>query len=221
MGLDMYLTKYPAYKDVSPKQAVYISEYINWKNNPDAKKCTFKEWCGMDEIKINQDVWDFYEKNIETKYWAWDKEKRHPHQSFFTEIAYWRKANMIHNWFVEHCQDGIDECQPRYSVSKEQLEELLNDCITIRRGAKLIDDKIVKYKTIEKGEIVTKERMSKKVANHKLCEKLLPAQGGFFFGDTSYDEFYIEGIKDTIKQLEQVLEETDFDKEVVFYQSSW
>ena len=75
MGLDMYLTKYPAYKDVSPKQAVYISEYINWKNNPDAKKYTFKEWCGMDEIKINQDVWDFYEKNIKTKYWAWDKEK--------------------------------------------------------------------------------------------------------------------------------------------------
>ena len=43
------------------------------------------------------------------------------------EAAYWRKANQIHNWFVENIQDGMDECKPHY-VSREQLEMLLKEC---------------------------------------------------------------------------------------------
>ena len=27
------------------------------------------------------------------------------------EVAYWRKFNALHNWFVQNCQDGVDECQ--------------------------------------------------------------------------------------------------------------
>jgi hypothetical protein len=42
-------------------------------------------------------------------------------------VAYWRKANAIHAWFVEHCQDGRDECQESY-VDREQLQELLDLC---------------------------------------------------------------------------------------------
>ena len=44
--------------------------------------------------------------------------------SFRTEVGYWRKANAIHKWFVDNCQDGIDECQSTF-VSVEKLEELL------------------------------------------------------------------------------------------------
>lgn len=43
------------------------------------------------------------------------------------EVGYWRKANHIHNWFVQNVQGGRDECQKSY-VSEEQLEELLNIC---------------------------------------------------------------------------------------------
>lgn len=38
-------------------------------------------------------------------------------------IAYWRKVNAIHQWFVDNCANGVDECQPTY-VSREKLEEL-------------------------------------------------------------------------------------------------
>ena len=45
--------------------------------------------------------------------------------SFIEEsVAYWRKANAIHTWFVDNCQDGIDECQET-EVSSEKLKELL------------------------------------------------------------------------------------------------
>ncbi len=42
-------------------------------------------------------------------------------------ILYWRKANAIHNWFVQNIQDGIDDCE-RYYVPEEKLLELYNLC---------------------------------------------------------------------------------------------
>ena len=43
------------------------------------------------------------------------------------EAAYWRKANHIHNWFVENVQEGVDNCSSYY-VSRPNLEVLLNTC---------------------------------------------------------------------------------------------
>jgi len=40
---------------------------------------------------------------------------------------YWRKANAIHNWFVNKVQNGVDDCGS-YEVSMEQLLELQSDC---------------------------------------------------------------------------------------------
>jgi hypothetical protein len=40
---------------------------------------------------------------------------------------YWRKANAIHGWFVENCQNGEDNCREHY-VSREQLETLRDLC---------------------------------------------------------------------------------------------
>ena len=45
--------------------------------------------------------------------------------------AYWRKANQIHQWFVNNVQGGVDECQES-DVSIEQLRELVELCIKIR-----------------------------------------------------------------------------------------
>jgi hypothetical protein len=42
-------------------------------------------------------------------------------------VGYWRKSNQIHKWFVDHCQDGRDECQYTY-IRREQLVELKDLC---------------------------------------------------------------------------------------------
>ena len=48
--------------------------------------------------------------------------------NYITEqVAYWRKANSIHAWFVAECQDGVDDCREAY-VSREQLYKLRDDC---------------------------------------------------------------------------------------------
>lgn len=39
------------------------------------------------------------------------------------DVIYWRKANMIHRWFVENVQDGKDDCG-EYYIDIEQLQKL-------------------------------------------------------------------------------------------------
>jgi len=42
-------------------------------------------------------------------------------------VGYWRKANAIHDWFVNNVQDGEDNCR-EYRVTTEQLQELRGLC---------------------------------------------------------------------------------------------
>lgn len=41
------------------------------------------------------------------------------------EVAYWRKFNALHNWFVKNIQDGVDECQKSRHLTKEDVEQIL------------------------------------------------------------------------------------------------
>ena len=41
------------------------------------------------------------------------------------DVAYWRKFNALHKWFVENVQDGEDNCKD-YWVDREKLQELLS-----------------------------------------------------------------------------------------------
>jgi hypothetical protein len=42
-------------------------------------------------------------------------------------VAYWRKSNQIHNWFVINVQRGEDDCG-EYYVSNNKIKELLETC---------------------------------------------------------------------------------------------
>jgi len=48
-------------------------------------------------------------------------------QEVTVRVGYWRKANAIHKWFVEHCQEGKDDCG-NYWVSRDHLNELKKLC---------------------------------------------------------------------------------------------
>ena len=40
------------------------------------------------------------------------------------EVAYWRKFNALHAWFVKHVQNGEDDCE-EYILPKSKLDYLL------------------------------------------------------------------------------------------------
>lgn len=56
--------------------------------------------------------------------------KEFPNAEVSISVGYWRKANQIHNWFVQNCQDGKDDCR-EYIVEREQLETLKSLCQTV------------------------------------------------------------------------------------------
>jgi hypothetical protein len=117
----------------------------------------------------------------------------------------WRKSNAIHSWFVEHVQEGNDNCQ-EYYVDLEVLESLLE-----------IINKILGVEDKRK-QILNRLDGSKM----KLAKELLPTTSGFFFGDTEYDEYYFEDLENTRVMLEKILNNKEKYKELEFYyNSSW
>jgi hypothetical protein len=61
----------------------------------------------------------------------------------------------------------------------------------------------------------------KYVKDPSVAKELLPSTDGFFFGGTDYDEYYVADVKSTIDIIKKVLEETDFDTQMIYYISSW
>ena len=117
------------------------------------------------------------------------------------EVGYWRKANQIHNWFIQNCarrdeyDNPIDDCRP-IEITVDKLEKLLDDC-------------------------------KKVLADHSLAKELLPTVDGFFFGSTAYDDYYLGQIEQTIEIIEPVLKFAKHKLEIkdyaweVYYQASW
>lgn len=137
------------------------------------------------------------------------------------EIGYWRKANQIHNWFVEHVQDGEDDCCYHNEVTKELLEELLDTCEEVLASCELVNGKINNGYKVENGKVIPIMEDGKRVKDSSIAEKLLPFCSGFFFGGAEYDEYYVSEIKETIDIITKALETTDFEKEMIYYISSW
>jgi len=54
-------------------------------------------------------------------------------------VAYWRKANAIHAWFVKNVQNGVDDSHQAY-VSREQLEDLVELCKRVIEKPKLSNE---------------------------------------------------------------------------------
>jgi hypothetical protein len=99
------------------------------------------------------------------------------------ELMYWRKANHIHAWFVDHCGDGKDDGREIY-VSKENLQELLEICVKVIGGSKLVEGKVYDGETYKDGKWKANRIDGKVIEDASVAEALLPTQSGFFFGST-------------------------------------
>lgn len=114
--------------------------------------------------------------------------------NYFTvtrEVAYWRKANQIHAWFVKHVQGGEDNCEPHY-VTSEQLTTLRDLCIDLLKSRSEVDARVQ-----------------------------LPPAEGFFFGGYEIDDWYWRDLENTVEQLSAILNEPRFEICDFYYRSSW
>lgn len=76
---------------------------------------------------------------------------------------------------------------------------------------------------VERQQLEVLRDLCKQVLDdHSRAEDILPAQSGFFFGGTDYDEWYFEKTQDTADELTTLLAFEDPDYNWSFeYQSSW
>ena len=115
-------------------------------------------------------------------------------------VGYWRKANAIHNWFVQNVQDGRDECQKSY-VSPQNLRDLREACQAV---------------------LATKNNSLVSISEVAVENGLAP-KAGFFFGGTEYDEYYYGDLEYTIKTIDRLEAVGLFDNAWtdIEYQASW
>jgi hypothetical protein len=60
------------------------------------------------------------------------------------DVCYWRKANAIHQWFVDHIQGGEDDCKD-YPVSISTLRTLVDVCEQVRGDGALAPSLLPTY----------------------------------------------------------------------------
>jgi hypothetical protein len=122
-------------------------------------------------------------------------------RSISEQVGYWRKANQIHNWFVDNVQNGEDDYR-EHSVIREDFENLLKS-VNLVLNAK---------GTPEESSVIADN---------------LPPTDGFFFGSTEIDEWYWTDLELTKQIVSDVLAEMDEDSKNpdmwadYYYFSSW
>jgi hypothetical protein len=120
------------------------------------------------------------------------------------DVGYWRKANHIHQWFVENIQDGNDDCG-EYYCSREKIQELLDLCMKLLH-AKYAESKS-QFSSEEWQLLMPKEAVPRDTTEsaNSMARSLLPTSSGFFFGSTDYDVWYWRNILSTAEILTKCL----------------
>ncbi len=137
-------------------------------------------------------------------------------------VLYWRKANAIHNWFVENVQNGNDDCGDYY-VGVEHLIELRDICKNIVETAVLKVGEIYCGTRFSDGVMENIYEDGYTIVNAEEIAELLPATSGFFFGSTDYDSYYLDSVKSTLESLNKILsiDEKELERWEFSYHSSW
>lgn len=139
------------------------------------------------------------------------------------EVAYWRKANAIHRWFVDNIADGADDCRD-IEVSRENLQTLLDLVTTVLASSTLVPAKIKNgYRITSDGTEDPIMEDGQVIADPRVAMELLPTQSGFFFGSTDYDQYYIEDLQHTRDALTEILNDTEAEDQShhFVYRASW
>jgi hypothetical protein len=180
---------------------LYKKTYVkNWEHNPPETKHTF-------EIKRG----GVLRNDIKPERICYITE----------EVAYWRKFNALHGWFVNECGDGEDDCKEVY-VDESKIEELL--VLLKQVQEKLNNSKIITTTAKDwRGEDV-------EVKVYECADEvvdLFPPTQGFFFGGSDIDEWYKQDVDNTIEVLEELVKENEQGKELglyggdYYYRASW
>ena len=127
MGLDMYLDRFDRYKHATPRDILAVEDWMRYQTRDQKYLDTsFYEWCHKD--KPSDDFIQYYGARYIDRHPYWAFMDNYMYKSCSENIGYWRKANQIHEWFVDNVQDGADDCDYHREVTEDDLKSLLETC---------------------------------------------------------------------------------------------
>jgi hypothetical protein len=190
MGLDMYMNKVKKHPKHTPEEMIKIAYNEGYLMSRE----DYEDKAGIKHEASSKLFMDRYEP------YAY-KYVKHEWQGEITSlqkrVAYWRKANQIFAWIEENCGHVENGKIGSLRITKDHCEALLKDC----EKAMTHKDKALSGDTMD-------------------LEMLMPTRDGFFFGDTEYDEYYFSDIEYTIQIMKEIIAETDWENETIFYEVS-
>ncbi len=146
-----------------------------------------------------------------------------PHLEVELCVIYWRKANQVHNWFVQNVQSGTDDCHEHY-VERDQLATLATLCETVLASSKLVPGTVTNgFSSQGGGPFKPNLEQGKVIENPAVAQEVLPCESGFFFGGQEYDQWYYEDVKRTAEKIRELLKlpSNIMDGWSFYYRSSW
>lgn len=193
MGLDMYLNRMPRYKEATATDVYAVTEYLDWKQ---------KKAAGNEYAQCSFERWCGIEEVPCEEYVEF-------YQQHFKATYSEYDTEKKHPWY--RIMEEVGYWRKANAIHKwfvDNVQDGIDDCDYHRE--------------------VTKEDLEelRDICHEVLCdpddaEGLLPTEGGFFFGSTEYDDWYIADLRKTIEIVDKVLETTDFETQMIYYRSSW
>ena len=147
--------------------------------------------------------------------------EKQPEWKPIEEIAYWRKANMVHGFFMTckgYWVEGIGneddhDCGYKH-IPISELERLLDTCKTIVDNGFNYNGKHLEL-TAENLE--EKDAEDCKPFDIELCEEYLPTERGFFYGSYDYDGWYLSDVVDTYEMLTKLKKDGEFSGDIYYH----
>jgi hypothetical protein len=217
-GVSLY--KMPRYKKVQPKTAKYLESYFKWKQKVERGDTTetFKRYAGYDNVPPRELI-DFY------------KPIYYKNDCILCEVAEWEDYEHIRSWFIKNVNKGqvIDGFSKE--VTKRKLEQLLGTCKKVLDSCEvveqekllwkkpmrtIIDDRTYTISYSYDSGFDTVKKTKYVLRDTSVAKKLLPLSESWLTSP-KYGDSYIKGLEETIKVVEKVLRETDFETEAIYY----
>lgn len=195
MGLDSYLERMPRYRGTKAKKIWEIEQYLGYQEEIKDPNSNAKNYSLKEWCGVRED-------NISPKALEFYKK-------FYTvKYYYWDDE---HKYGRKRISEQIGYWRKANAIHRffvDKVQDGIDDCEFHRE---------VTEEDLEELINTCHEVLD----NPNLAEELLPTQSGFFFGETSYDEYYFDDLKYTIEICENALKTTDFDTQAIYYISSW
>lgn len=193
MGLDMYLHRMPRYKGATAEDVYAVTEYLDWKQQKAA---------GNEYAQCSFERWCGIEEVPCEEYLKFYQ------QHFKATYSEW-DTEKKHPWW--RIMEEIGYWRKANAIHRWFVE-------TVQNG---IDD-CEYHREVTKADLeALRDTCAEVLCKPNLANKMLPTQSGFFFGSVELDEWYIENLRTTIEICEEAIATTDFDKQMIYYRSSW